>query len=57
MVKGLPCNAADMGSVPGWGTEIPQPEWETKIERTTRESGTTMKTQHVGTRTRCNQIN
>ena len=23
MVKNLPCNARDMGSIPGWGTKIP----------------------------------
>ena len=26
MVKNLPCNAGDMGSIPGWGTKIPHPE-------------------------------
>ena len=24
MVKNLPCNAEDMGSIPGWGTKTPQ---------------------------------
>ena len=24
MVKNLPCNAKDMGSIFGWGTKIPQ---------------------------------
>ena len=23
MVKSLPCNAGDVGSIPGWGTKIP----------------------------------
>ena len=23
MVKNLPCNAEDVGSIPGWGTRIP----------------------------------
>ena len=23
MIKNLPCNAGDMGSIPGWGTKIP----------------------------------
>ena len=25
VVKSLPCNAGDMGLIPGWETEIPQP--------------------------------
>ena len=24
MVKNLPCNSGDLGSILGWGTEIPQ---------------------------------
>ena len=24
MVKNPPCNAGDLGSIPGWGTKIPQ---------------------------------
>ena len=24
MVKNLPCNAGEVGSIPGWGTKIPQ---------------------------------
>ena len=24
VVKNLPCNAGDAGSIPGWGTKIPQ---------------------------------
>ena len=24
VVKNLPCKAEDMGSIPGWGTKIPQ---------------------------------
>ena len=24
VVKNPPCNAGDMGSIPGWGTKIPQ---------------------------------
>ena len=26
MVKNLPSNAGDVGSIPGWGTKIPQEE-------------------------------
>ena len=38
VVENLPCNAVDMGSIPGWGTKIPHAMEQLSSCATTRES-------------------
>ena len=38
MVKDLPCNAGDMCSIPGWGTEIPHATEQRSPRVTTTET-------------------
>ena len=38
VVKNLPCNAGDMGLIPGWGTKTPHTEEELSPSIPTRES-------------------
>ena len=33
MVKNLPCNAEDMGSIPGWGTKTPHATMKTRCNQ------------------------
>ena len=40
VVKILPCNAKDTGSVPGWGTKIPHVSEQLRPHAITRESAT-----------------
>ena len=37
VVENLPCSAGDMGSIPGWGTKIPQVSEELSLRATTTE--------------------
>ena len=37
MVKNLPANAGDMGSIPGQGTKIPHAAEQMSLHATTRE--------------------
>ena len=37
MVKSLPCNAGDMGSIPVWGTKISHAEGQLSLCSTTTE--------------------
>ena len=37
MVKNSPCNAGDMGSLPGWGTKIPQAAEQLSLQTTPSE--------------------
>ena len=38
MVKNLPCNAGDVGSMPGWGTKILHPLDQLSLHTTISES-------------------
>ena len=38
VVKNPPCNAGDLGSVPGWGTKIPHAAEQLSLHIATRES-------------------
>ena len=38
VVKNLPCNAGDKGSIPGWGNKIPQAMEQLNPCATNRES-------------------
>ena len=35
--KNQPCNAGDVGSIPGWGTKIPHAAEQLSLHSTTRE--------------------
>ena len=37
VVKNLPCNAGDMGLIPGWGTKIPHATGQLSLCATTRQ--------------------
>ena len=37
VVKNLPCNAGDVGSIPGWGTRIPHVVEQLSLHAATRE--------------------
>ena len=37
MVKNLPCNAGDVGSIPGWGTKIPRATEQLNLQAVTTE--------------------
>ena len=37
MVKNLPCNAGDTGSIPGWGTKIPHTTGQLSLRATITE--------------------
>ena len=37
VVKNLPCNAEDVGSIPGWGTSIPHAVEQLSLHAATRE--------------------
>lgn len=37
VVKNLPCNAEDMGSIPGWGTKIPYNTEQLSLNSATTE--------------------
>ena len=50
MVKNLPCNPGDMGSIPDWGTTIPHVAGQLSSHTTAREAGTTMKIPHAVTK-------
>ena len=39
MIKNPPCNAGDVGSIPGWGTKMPHAAEKLSLRATTRESG------------------
>ena len=34
VVKNLPCNAGDMGSIPGWGAKVPHAEGKQSLSTT-----------------------
>ena len=51
VVKNLPSNAGDSGSIPGQGTKIPHVVGQLSPHTTTRESP------HAATKTRHSQIN
>ena len=36
-LKNQPCNAGDMGLIPGWGTKIPHAAEQLSLHSTTRE--------------------
>ena len=38
MVKNAPCNAGNLGSIPGQGTKIPHAEEQLNLSTATRES-------------------
>ena len=40
VVKNLPSNAGDAGSIPGWGTKIPYAVGQLSLRATTREEKT-----------------
>ena len=40
VVKNLPSNAGDMGSIPGWAAKIPRAEGQTSLHVTTGETST-----------------
>ena len=37
LIKNLPCNAGDMGLIPGWGTKIPHASGQLSSRTTTRQ--------------------
>ena len=37
VVKNLPCNAGDVGSIPGWGTKIPRATEQLNLQAVTTE--------------------
>ena len=54
MVKNLPCNAGDMGLIPGWGTKMPHamacvPQLDSPCSAT--------RILHAAAETQCSQIN
>ena len=59
VLKNLPCNAGDLGSIPGWETKIPhameQEALKSQLEspRATRKD----KIPHDTTKIQCSQIN
>ena len=56
MVKNLPCNAMDMGSIPGQGTKIPQAVEQQSSHAATRESmHRNEKIPPATTKTQCSQ--
>ena len=51
VVKNLPCNAGDAGSIPGWRTKISHAEGQLTEARALQE-----KILYDATKTRCSQI-
>ena len=47
MVKNLPCNAGDMGSIPGRGTQIPHVMGQLSLHTSRQNPCATVKRSHV----------
>ena len=57
VVKNPPCNAGDVGLIPGWGTMIPHTIEQLNLWTTTREPVCpNEKIPHAATKTQCSQI-
>ena len=57
VVKNLPCNAGEVGLIPGWGTKIPHATEQLRPCATAREPECATKTQHSQKATNLNSNN